>query len=241
MLIEILTHLPELLRLAARPRASSARRSRRDAFAWTWSTCATSRRIATARSTTSRTAAVAGMVMMAPVLAAAIEARRDAPGLPRGWTVLMTPDGRPFDHALGGASSPGARGRALLVCGRYEGIDERVRDLGLYDEEISLGDFVLPGGESAALAVTEAAVAAGAGGRRSGRVARKRVVPAGAARLPALHAPAGVPRAARPGRARRRRPREDRALAPGPRPRAHPGERPDLLARRPPEPGEGDG
>ena len=42
------------------------------------------------------------------------------------------------------------------MCGRYEGIDERVRDLGLYDEEISLGDFVLPGGESAALAVTEA-------------------------------------------------------------------------------------
>jgi len=95
-----------------------------------------------------------GMVMMAPVLAAAIEARRDAPGLPRAWTVLMTPDGRPFEHASAAALS--ARERVLLVCGRYEGIDERVRRLGLYDEEVSLGDFVLPGGESAALAVTEA-------------------------------------------------------------------------------------
>jgi hypothetical protein len=66
----------------------------------------------------------------------------------------MTPDGRPFDHASAVALS--ARERLLLVCGRYEGIDERVRELGLYDEEISLGDFVLPGGESAALAVTEA-------------------------------------------------------------------------------------
>lgn len=95
-----------------------------------------------------------GMVMMAPVLAAAIEARRDLPGLPRAWTVLMTPDGRPFDHAS--AVRLAARDRILLVCGRYEGIDERVRELGLYDEEVSLGDFVLPGGESAALAVTEA-------------------------------------------------------------------------------------
>jgi tRNA (guanine37-N1)-methyltransferase len=95
-----------------------------------------------------------GMVMMAPVLAAAIEARRDAPGLARAWTVLMTPDGRPFDHAS--AVGLSRRERLLLVCGRYEGIDERVRELGLYDEEISLGDFVLPGGESAALAVTEA-------------------------------------------------------------------------------------
>jgi tRNA (guanine37-N1)-methyltransferase len=66
----------------------------------------------------------------------------------------MTPDGRPFDHAA--AAGLSRRDRVLLVCGRYEGIDERVRALGLYDEEISLGDFVLPGGESAALAVTEA-------------------------------------------------------------------------------------
>jgi tRNA (guanine37-N1)-methyltransferase len=96
----------------------------------------------------------AGMVMMAPVVAAAIEARRDAEGLPRAWTVLMSPDGARFDHAA--AATLARRPRILIVCGRYEGIDERVRDLGLFDAEISLGDFVLPGGEAAALAVTEA-------------------------------------------------------------------------------------
>lgn len=92
-----------------------------------------------------------GMVMMAPVVAAAVEARR---GEPPAWSVLLTPDGDRLDQALlaGLARHP----RLLLFCGRYEGIDERVRELGLYDEEISLGDFVLPGGESAALAVTEA-------------------------------------------------------------------------------------
>ncbi|MEX0878946.1 MAG: tRNA (guanosine(37)-N1)-methyltransferase TrmD [Thermoanaerobaculia bacterium] len=96
----------------------------------------------------------AGMVMMVPVLAAAIEARRNAEGLPRPWTVLMAPEGRRFDQ--GAAETLAARERILLVCGRYEGIDDRARALGLFDDEISLGDFVLPGGESAALAVTEA-------------------------------------------------------------------------------------
>jgi tRNA (guanine37-N1)-methyltransferase len=48
------------------------------------------------------------------------------------------------------------RDRIVLFCGRYEGIDERARLLGLFDAEISLGDFVLPGGEVAALALVEA-------------------------------------------------------------------------------------
>ncbi len=96
----------------------------------------------------------AGMVMMAPVVAAAIEARREPPDLPRAWTVLMAPEGAPLDQDR--AAALARRERLLIVCGRYEGIDERVRDLGLYDEEVSLGDFVLPGGEAAALALTEA-------------------------------------------------------------------------------------
>ena len=96
----------------------------------------------------------AGMVMTAPVVAAAIEGRRDAEGLPRAWTVLLGPEGRRLDQAI--VADLAARPRLLLVCGRYEGIDERVRQLGLYDEEVSLGDFVLPGGEAAALALTEA-------------------------------------------------------------------------------------
>ena len=93
------------------------------------------------------------MVLTAPVVAAAIEARRDADGLPRARTILMAPEGRRLDQAR--AAALAGRDRLLIVCGRYEGIDERVRQLGLYDEEISLGDFVLPGGESAALALTE--------------------------------------------------------------------------------------
>jgi len=96
----------------------------------------------------------AGMVLMAPVVAAAIESRRDAPGLPRGWTVLMAPEGARLDQAL--AAALASRERIVIVCGRYEGIDERVRALGLYDQEISIGDFVLPGGEAAALVLTEA-------------------------------------------------------------------------------------
>ena len=71
----------------------------------------------------------------------------------------------------------------LLVCGRYEGIDERVRELGLYDEEISLGDFVLPGGEAAALALTEAVSRLVPGVVGRGGVARERVLPPGAAGL----------------------------------------------------------
>jgi tRNA (guanine37-N1)-methyltransferase len=96
-----------------------------------------------------------GMVMMAPVVAAAIEAVRDLPGMPRAATYLLTPDGRRFDHA--GAAEIAALPRVTLVCGRYEGIDHRVAEAGLYDGEISLGDFVLSGGEVAALAVIEAA------------------------------------------------------------------------------------
>ncbi len=83
----------------------------------------------------------AGMVMMAPVLAAAIDARREAEGLPRAWTVLLSPDARRLDQRV--VEELASRERLLLVCGRYEGIDERARGLGLFDEEISLGDFVL--------------------------------------------------------------------------------------------------
>ena len=95
-----------------------------------------------------------GMVMAAPVVAAAIEGVRDAPGIDRGKTILLSPAGRPLDHAL--AAEIAGFGRAILVCGRYEGIDHRVAEAGLYDREVSLGDFVLSGGETAALAVIEA-------------------------------------------------------------------------------------
>lgn len=92
-----------------------------------------------------------GMVMTVPAVAAAVEARR---GSPPAWSVLLTPDGQRLGQAI--LADLSVRGRLLLFCGRYEGIDERCRDLGLFDQEISLGDFILPGGEVAALALVEA-------------------------------------------------------------------------------------
>jgi tRNA (guanine37-N1)-methyltransferase len=94
-----------------------------------------------------------GMVLTAPPVFAAVEALR-AEGAPPPHVVFLSPQGRRFDTSL--AKELAARARVALVCGRYEGIDERTREAGLFDEEISLGDFVLSGGEVAALAVVEA-------------------------------------------------------------------------------------
>ena len=70
------------------------------------------------------------------------------------WKILLTPQGRTFDQTrareLVELETP-----LLFICGRYEGFDERIRE-GLPDEEISLGDFILLGGEVAALAILEA-------------------------------------------------------------------------------------
>jgi tRNA (guanine37-N1)-methyltransferase len=78
-------------------------------------------------------------------------------GAARGWfswRVLLSPDGQRLDQTL--VEELAGRERLLLVCGRYEGIDERVRELGVLDQEISIGDFVLSGGEVAALVLVEA-------------------------------------------------------------------------------------
>ncbi len=92
----------------------------------------------------------AGMVMKPEPLVAAIEAARER--LPGAHVVLMSPQGRRFDHSL--AQELVKREKLVFVCGRYEGVDERV--ISFVDEEISLGDFVLSGGEFAALAVIDA-------------------------------------------------------------------------------------
>ena len=92
----------------------------------------------------------AGMVMKPEPLTEAIEsARQRLPGAP---VILMGPRGRRFDQAA--ARSLAAQGRFILVCGHYEGIDERVQPL--FDDELSLGDFILTGGELAALCVIDA-------------------------------------------------------------------------------------
>ena len=95
-----------------------------------------------------------GMVLMPGPLVDAVEAARttQAPG---ARTILLSPQGRPFSQELAAelATAPGL----ILVCGRYEGFDERIRTV-LQPEEISIGDYVLAGGEIPALAVTEAVV-----------------------------------------------------------------------------------
>ncbi len=96
-----------------------------------------------------------GMVMKAePFLRAAEAAWPDGRG-EGDAVVLLSPRGRAFDQET--ARRYAGLRRLMLLCGRYEGIDERVREA-LGAEEVSLGDFVLTGGEVAALAVTEAAV-----------------------------------------------------------------------------------
>src|SRR5262249_61618188 len=69
------------------------------------------------------------------------------------WRVLLTPQGRRLDD--GRVRELAARGDLVLLCGRYEGIDERVR-LTVVDEEISIGDYVLSGGELPAMVLIEA-------------------------------------------------------------------------------------
>jgi tRNA (guanine37-N1)-methyltransferase len=93
-----------------------------------------------------------GMVLRADVLAAAIDAADVAPALPR---LLMSPRGRPLTQPRVRELAAG-RG-ALIVCGRFEGVDQRVIEArGL--EEVSAGDYVLSGGEIAALALIDACV-----------------------------------------------------------------------------------
>jgi tRNA (guanine37-N1)-methyltransferase len=93
----------------------------------------------------------AGMVMKVEPLTAAIRAARER--LPGAQVLLMSPRGRPLTQGVV-RELAAARTPLVLVCGRYEGVDERV--LAEVDGELSLGDFVLTGGELAALAVVDA-------------------------------------------------------------------------------------
>jgi tRNA (guanine37-N1)-methyltransferase len=84
-----------------------------------------------------------------------VAAIHDAKGrLPEGRTLLMSPRGEQFSSKMARSLASHAGG-LILVCGRYEGVDERVR--GYLDGEVSVGDFVLTGGELAALCVVDAA------------------------------------------------------------------------------------
>lgn len=94
-----------------------------------------------------------GMVMKAEPLFEAITKAKEA--LPKAKVILMTPRGAVFNQQ--GAASIAGEEEIIFVCGRYEGVDERVIEL-LVDHEISIGDFVIMGGEVASMAVIEAVV-----------------------------------------------------------------------------------
>jgi len=95
-----------------------------------------------------------GMVLMCQPIFDAVQSVR-AEAAPAGKVVLLTPQGRPMDQAL--ARELSEEPRLILVAGHYEGFDERTR-VGLADMEVSLGDFVLSGGEVAAMALIDAVV-----------------------------------------------------------------------------------
>ncbi len=95
----------------------------------------------------------AGMVMKPGPLVRALEYASEAtPTAPR---ILLTPQGDPLDQSR--VESLAGGDGVILACGRYEGVDQRVRD-GWIDQEISIGDFVLSGGEPAALVLVDAIV-----------------------------------------------------------------------------------
>ncbi len=90
-----------------------------------------------------------GMVMMAEPLAKAIDSVRAE----NTRVIFLSPQGEPFDDRK--ASALAKTEHVVLVCGHYEGVDERI--MSLFDEELSIGDYVLTGGELAAMVVADAA------------------------------------------------------------------------------------
>ena len=93
-----------------------------------------------------------GMILKPDVLVRAIEAVKGDADTP---IILLSPQGRRLTHEL--AAELSRLPRLILVCGRYEGVDERVRELAISDE-ISIGDYVLTGGELAAMVLIDAVV-----------------------------------------------------------------------------------
>ncbi len=99
-----------------------------------------------------------GMVMLAEPLAAALDAaqsRQQEKGVARPHRIYLSPQGRRLDHAL--VMELAARPGLILLAGRYEGVDQRLLDEYI-DETISIGDYVLSGGELAAMVVIDAIV-----------------------------------------------------------------------------------
>jgi tRNA (guanine37-N1)-methyltransferase len=93
-----------------------------------------------------------GMLLMAPPVVAAVEAVQAAVQ-PQGRLIALSPQGRRFDQAW--AAQLASEKRLILLCGRYEGFDERIIEI-LKPELLSVGDYILSGGEVAAMVVIDA-------------------------------------------------------------------------------------
>ena len=91
-----------------------------------------------------------GMVMKPEPIIRGIQAVKSQD--PGAWVILMTPQGMPLNQEV--VKRLAQRNHLVLICGRYEGIDDRVR--GVVDKEISIGDYILTGGEPAALVLIDA-------------------------------------------------------------------------------------
>jgi tRNA (guanine37-N1)-methyltransferase len=94
------------------------------------------------------------MILMAPPVVAAVEAVT-AMAEPAGRLIVLSPEGRRLDQSW--VAELARERRLILVCGRYEGFDQRIIEV-LKPEVLSVGDFVLSGGEVAAMVVIDAAV-----------------------------------------------------------------------------------
>lgn len=97
----------------------------------------------------------AGMVIKPEPVHRALTAALESSPLPADRVILMSPQGRRFDQAI--ARELAQCQRLVMICGHYEGVDERVRSK-LANDEISIGDYVLTGGELAAMVVIDAVV-----------------------------------------------------------------------------------
>jgi tRNA (guanine37-N1)-methyltransferase len=96
-----------------------------------------------------------GMILKPEPLFSAVESLKEKSPARSLRVILMTPQGRTLDQQL--AKKLASMEHLVLICGRYEGVDERVR-LALVDDEISIGDFILTGGELAAAVLVDAVV-----------------------------------------------------------------------------------
>ena len=95
-----------------------------------------------------------GMLMKPEPVFRAVESLWERSRVPlNSPVILMTPQGRPFKHSV--AKELSSQSDLILICGRYEGFDERIRE-DLATDEISIGDYVLSGGEIAAMVIVDA-------------------------------------------------------------------------------------